>query len=233
MSRRNTIILIFFIFVFALFIRCVAWYMEPELARDSIYYLTLVDDPNTAGCFRPPLFVECMRIIKAAGGEPHIGGLIVNIVAGSLIPALFFFIACELKFEFRWRVVAAVMASVHPRLIQYSVELLRESLYLFFSTLLIYFVSVAIMRDKLWQWSCVGVCGALAALCRFEALELVPIVFVIIACRNFAVKRTCRYNILTLSLFIFGWIVTFLSLSYCFNMPIAIFKNGVEFYFER
>lgn len=230
--KNKKIVLLFALFLFAALIRCVSWYFEPELARDSVHYLALANG-QTEESFRPPLFVETLRLIKIFGGDPHIGGVIVNIIAGSMVPVLIFLIAGELKFELRWRIVAAIIAAVHPRLVQCSIELLRESQYLFFTTLFILCVCAAARRANLWLWSAAGISAALAMLCRFEALELLPITLVIVACHWFVAKKTLIYNALVPCVFCFSLGATFITLMICCGVFPVMFWNAVLNYTSR
>lgn len=230
LNNRQFIIL--GIFVFSVAVRLLYMYCAPLLSRDAVAYVMLVLDPASCDIQVPPLLNLCMSGLYALGIPPHIGGRIVNILAGSLLPVVLYLTAGELGWAKRWQCTAAVLASVHPMLVLYSVDILRESLYLFFAALTVYCVILGIRKRVCW-WAAAGVTSAMAAASRLEALEflmLIPIILLLAW-----VYKLCDFRKIFLSAvtFCLSWAAVIAIFHFCFHEKMSGYFSEIVFFLEK
>ena len=82
-------------FIAAVLIRFASLYCEPVLSRDGIGYVQLASGEN----FEPTRFLLCpllhvvLKFFYSLGYDVYICGIVFNVIIGSLIPVIVFFIA--------------------------------------------------------------------------------------------------------------------------------------------
>ena len=76
------------------------------------------------------------------------------------------------QFDERVAIIACLLYAIHPELIEWSPELVRDSTFWFFFTLSFYLIWRAVTEVKLWLFLLAGASIAASALTRFEGLFL-------------------------------------------------------------
>jgi 4-amino-4-deoxy-L-arabinose transferase-like glycosyltransferase len=128
----------------------------------------------------PPGYSLTLAGIYKAFGHTILGAKVLNAVAGAATPLLVYFIGGRV-FSKKVGGVAAVMMAVFPGQVYFSTLLLTESVFSFFSTLLLLLTLVWMTRAKpIWPPALVviGVVFGWAALMRSEALILLIVALI-------------------------------------------------------
>ena len=188
----------------ALVLRLLSFYIEPVISRDGTFYVLtaeklIAEDWNQEaftvlnGNF-PTFFYISYLASNLFDLSPYHLAIGTNILLGSLLPLIFFLIVRKLFKNDEVALAAALMCAVHPTLVEYSIEVQRESIYLFCSAVFVLFM-VYFWNDRKWYW-CVGAGGtvALAFFFRFEGIELcigAIVIFAIVFGQCKAKRRIC------------------------------------------
>lgn len=215
LSRRKLAILLTGMTCCALFLRLLHLYFEPVLSRDSIFYIE-VCRVWASGCFAdvyqvfpevwiPPLFLYLLKTMIKCGANPEIAGFVFNLILGIALVPLAYFFARGLQFSRRCSLWAGALAMMHPRLIELSIQVQRENLYLVLLFLAAIFLIYGSLRKQVWLivWS--AAFFALSVLTRYEALEMCPAVFLVFLLRIRQKKLSFREAFLFIAL----WTVVF------------------------
>lgn len=170
--------------VFAAFLLRLAYAeINPMLTRDGIGYLEFCRNWRLAGDAalpfemqgKPLLFQYLICVLMQYGLTAETAAQWINLIAGTLLVIPVYLAANVLFGRKPEAFCAAIFAAVMPPMVKYSVECLREGLYLFFSAWCL-FALFQVLKKKGGPWSFVcGIFVLLAMMCRFEALELVVI----------------------------------------------------------
>ncbi|MBO4633609.1 MAG: hypothetical protein J5858_16965 [Lentisphaeria bacterium] len=111
------------------------------IARDGLVYISLLERfansedllSENADIFHvPPLFLLIIRCGMSFGLSAKIAILTVNLFCGAAIPAFVFWLLLRLKKDNMVAISIAGLTVVFPLLVEISIQLLREPLYLFF-----------------------------------------------------------------------------------------------------
>lgn len=185
---KNDNILFLLLFLFALAIRLLSLHLEPQLARDSVYYLMLADH-----WYEQDKFVSLYEI----SGKLHIlpfpvfliktlmnfhlnaeeAGIIINLLLGSLLPLVVYVLVRKVSLPRNIAFWAALLTCASPKAVEISITPLRDGSYLFFSGLFLYSTLVSIQNRKIGSWCLTACILALATQCRHEAIEFIPLIF--------------------------------------------------------
>lgn len=160
-------------------------FMEPEMGRDSSFYLILIEKWSTGGFagvleywpdfWIPPLFLYLANLLTYTGLSPESAALFICMGCGILMPLISFAIANEIFRSPKVSLTAALLTAVNPSIVEMSVQAQRDIPYLFAAGWCIFFLIAAIRRNK-WYWWCAGGCvWGIAILIRFEMVEFFPI----------------------------------------------------------
>ena len=160
-------------------------FMEPEMGRDSSFYLILVKKWSNSGLtgvlefwpafWIPPLFLYLANLLTYTGLSPETAALVICMGCGILMPLISFAIANEIFHSSKISLTAALLTAVNPSIVDMSVQAQRDIPYLFAAGWCIFFLIAAMRRNK-WYWWCAGGCiWGIAILIRFEMLEFFPI----------------------------------------------------------
>ncbi|MBO7328860.1 MAG: glycosyltransferase family 39 protein [Lentisphaeria bacterium] len=160
-------------------------FMESQMGRDSAYYLTLVSHWQSGGFqgvvdfigifWFPPLHLFLIVFLANAGLSPESAAIFIGISCAILMPLISFFIARELFHDRRISLVAALLTAINPSIIEMSVQTQRDVPYLFAAGWCIYFIVVAIHRNKWFWWCAAGGCFGVSMLIRYETAEFLPL----------------------------------------------------------
>lgn len=187
MKQNRTIYLLLFLVVFfvGLLIKLFLWSQTNYLSRDSVLYLDLIEKWYNAGWRYnkavlpelefPPLYFYLTQTLMRVGISATHAGLMINMILGSTIPILAFYIAKEITNSTKISLACLLVILFHPTLNKFSIETLRDIGYLFLSCLVILMLLKSSSSTKNLFPVCAGLFMGLSLLFRFEALELLPI----------------------------------------------------------
>lgn len=172
------------LFVLAVLVRVIAWIHEPQISRDGVLYIQMAQKMATISPVNfylepplnwiPPLFPQVVAWGIRCGFKAEAFAVGFNVFCGSLTVTILYF--C-MKILFPSNVVPALgsgLAAVFsPTMIDISISCLRESSYLLFCASCVYLLINQLKHRTICSAVAYGICCALAAFCRFEALELI------------------------------------------------------------
>jgi 4-amino-4-deoxy-L-arabinose transferase-like glycosyltransferase len=169
-----------------LLLALITLYFEPTISRDGTLYLELAGVWHRDGSFQsawdafpdfwiPPFYLWLIQCLISIGLPPEVAGRSISVVVGMTIPLLVYLLAQEVQKDKRVSLTAAVLMAVNPTLIDFSVEIQRDILYLFLCGWTIYFCLRGILRNEIWSWIPAGVLFGCSVLTRYETLELLPL----------------------------------------------------------
>ncbi len=171
------------VLLLALGLRISGYWLDPIMSRDSARYLLMAEEWLEAGSFEnffiqeghitvAPLWLLVLKCCISIGISPEFCGIAINIISGVLIVAAIGVLTMVLTESRFMALLSGFLAAIHPTLIQYSIMLQRENLYLLATILfLICFFKTATTK-KMSYLIGAGAFAMLAFLTRFEALEL-------------------------------------------------------------
>jgi len=166
------------------------------LKRDSITYLELADGiaafpEGEAAPFKhiSPRLAPYLWLLSRGKVWFHIDnerwGVILSCIFGILTVPLVYALFATLFDDFNGAFVAGAAAAVHPALVEYSTQVLREAVYLFFVTAGLLFFIRAVRRRNLLSLVLCGLTILLAAMCRTEGCEFAFLFLAFICIRGF------------------------------------------------
>lgn len=165
----------------------------PYVSRDSVRYLTGAIRWAEQGSYDlfhfPPLPCFLMKLLLQMGFSPEAAGNIYSFLPGLFVPLASYVFALKASGNRRLARYTSVMLIGHPLLLAFSVEPLRESLFILLALLIMICGITGLKEQKLLPWFYCSVFTALAWCCRFEALEFVILAFFVLLL-NFLQKRT-------------------------------------------
>ncbi len=167
-----------------------------------------------------------MKVFIPLGISPETTAVTLNILLGSLLPLIMFFIAkiCAEKYEVS--IGAALIMAWHPPAIDMSIEVMRDTLYLFLIGLVIICLLDAIKNNRWWQWGVGGVLLGWSFLTRYESFE-----FIILATGYFIFALFFKWLDLKKSLPRYGLLILCFAASYI----LALYFLGIplDHYIEK
>jgi len=195
-------------------------------SRDTLRYVERVVQWKTTGQlydaqtesaraqeYYPPLLLALMKSLSAGDKNCLRAGVIINIVAGVVFCLLSYWIGWLLFKRVSGAYIAGLFAAVNPFLIGLSIQVQREMLLLVFAAAIL----CLWLKD---DFECPrdvvvgGVLTALAFLSRYEAVELLPMWWVVIWIRmrkNTSWPVRCGWCLVLLAVFVcsvllLGWL---------------------------
>lgn len=172
------------IFLISLAARIIKLIIDPVLLRDAAACLKLSEIWYHSGEYSqttvdnivvPPLPIFAIKKMMEFEYPFEIAGRSIALFFGSMLPVLGYIALSKLFKERVIRFTGVIFLLLHPTLVSYSIQPMRENYYLFFSGLIIIGVINAVQKNKSRDW---GICGALSAFalfCRYEAFEMLLI----------------------------------------------------------
>lgn len=160
----------------ACLIRMWAWYLQPLVSRDGIYYLTVNAQLAADGRAAPlaPYLTRLIQLGRRYAINPETLVVLVNIAAGSLLAGVMYGIArrCNLP---QWAAaIAALLCAVNPLAVKVSHMVQRESLFMLGVGVALWALLSAWEhrgRARRIDMGLVGAALAFAAMARMEAAE--------------------------------------------------------------
>ena len=169
-------------------LRLFALWLFPIVERDGILYLQLIETWYREGSYQnmlvvfpgrdwiPPLPLFLMKLFMPFGVSAECSARILSITCGSFVPVIGYGIAWTLLKDQKIATASGVLFAVHPILIEYSIQPLRDGFYIFWCGLALLFLCRGIVGKKWYDWCLGGAFFSSSLLTRYETLELFPLV---------------------------------------------------------
>ena len=213
-------------------------FMEPEMGRDSSYYLVAAQYWQKGGFqgaleyfngnfWFPPLHLFLIVLLSKTGLSAENAAMVIGMGCAVLMPLPAFAIARELFQDRRIALAAALLAAVNPTIIDMAVQTQRDVPYLFTIGWTIYLLIAAIRRNNWYWWCAAGFPFAASFLLRYETAEFLPLlgIYFIVAlwkkqiswiklCRNLMIFAASSFAFLVVLLYCTGSL-NYMAGSYC------------------
>ena len=177
--KWNNIAVLSAIFLFSLATRELKLVLDPMLQRDSALYLTIAETWQETGVYAetirpviPPFPLFTIVKMMDLGLNAEVAGRSLSLFLGAMIPVLVYIISYNIFKDITTSLIGVLCLSLHPTLVAYSIQPLRENHYIFMLGLIIIFIIYGIKKRSLAEWGLCGCVTAIAFFCRYEALEL-------------------------------------------------------------
>lgn len=229
------------IILLAAILRLWGYWLEPCLDRDAITYIMMartwydtssfVEFGKAAGHGNAlmPFYCFLIKSLMHTGSSAETAGILISIIAGSLLPLIVLGIARACRMENGMVYGSALLSAVFPPLVEISHLVLRDSLYLFLAGGSIWCILTGIRDRCSGWWAGGGLFLALAAFTRYEALELLPICMVYWGI-FWKIYRKMRCHIWKAAIaFLSGFLITAVLLFLLMEIPLLY----LEIYWER
>ena len=171
----------------ALLFRLLRAYFDTGVEDDALLYLKMAHSWAEAGTdaayshsnWIPPLLPWLLSCSIRAGLDTNTFGEVLGALLGSLLPFFVYHTGQRLGLCKQAIFFAAILVAVHPLLIRYSVDNIRDSLYIPLFCASLYFAVSAVKTQNYRWWIALGCTCGLALLTRREAPEILilPIIY--------------------------------------------------------
>ena len=223
------------VFLLSLLLRLFCWYMEPTLSRDAVAYAEITSAWFSGGdfsevlrywpdCWIPPLPVGLVLLLVKCGLSIEVAGIALNLALGSLIPLIVYRMAKTVTGDRSLALGATLLAAVHPTLIELSIEIQRDTTYLFLIGCVLCFLLEAVRKGSSLFWGVGGIFLGLAILSRFESLEFLPLTFCYLAGSVYFKIQNCRMALKQFAIFSGGVLAAFFLASWFMGVPFSYCK---------
>ena len=176
------------VFLVSLAIRLAKLIVDPLIMRDAAQYLDLAEiwfesgrysDTFLFGNVVPPLHLFSIREMMQLGFSSDVCGRSLALFFGSAIPVLGFLAAYRIRHKIGMAFLMAWILAANPSLVSYSIQPMRENYYMFSMGVILILAIDAWKRQSQMKWMLCGVMCAVALFCRYEALEMIVILPVV------------------------------------------------------
>ena len=209
---------------------CFACVLDPVISRDGTLYLEMVNLWQKNGDFQailgrfsnfwiPPFYLWLVKNAVNLGVPLEVAGRGVNILAGSMLPLIVFLIAQEVQKDKRVSLLASVLIAVNPCMLELSIEVQRDMLYLALSGWIIYFCLRGLLRKEILPWIPAGILCSCSMLTRYETTEFMPLLF--FAFLLFLIRKKINWKLAAGQI---GTFVCSVLVSFC----LLVFLMGVQ-----
>lgn len=219
------------------------WHLDPIVSRDGCLYIRLAQAWYDSGDFKevlnaseiriPPLLLFLMKSLMRFGLSAEAAGVWLNLVLGTFTPLLTYGIAYEVTQRKDVSICSALLIAVNPTMNKLAVAVQRDMLYLFFIGLGLWFLAAGIRRRQWHYWLGVGIADGFAMLTRYETLEMlviVPVILIIMSAGKYLVWKKCLHYT---GLFCIGFAGTIFCLAFLMGVQNDLFSNYSDFYLEN
>ncbi len=188
------------LFLIGLFIRTVRSLLYNDITPDAVLYVTMANEwigKGADAAFKvqrwiPPLWPYLLRCGDYLGLSPEMTGTVIGVTAGSVVSLCGYNICMKLFKRKEIAVLAGVILCAHPILVRYSVERLRDSLYIPLFAVAIALLVHMVDSKKIILWLAYAVVSAFAVMTRREGTELLifpaGIVFVLFFSKQLTIR---------------------------------------------
>ena len=240
MVNQKVFIMEITIFLLSFIIRINKLIFDPVLMRDSTLYLNLVtkwsisnnieDVSNVTPVF-PLLPLWIIKQFMLFIYHAEYAGRSLSIFLGSSIPVIGFVLARKATNSIRVAIVTAFLLMIHPVLLAFSVQTMRENYYLVTIMLMIMSIIDAIKKRDSIKWCCAGALCAISCFCRYEAFEFL-VLFPVIVLGFYLAKRVPKKEIgKSFLLFYSFYMILFAFLAFVLIRDYS-FVNKIGLYYE-
>lgn len=184
----------------ALFLRVCSFFAHPYLQKDSILYLSInhhivngnIDKGLELYTLYPPSLLYTLKLIYFTGVPVDIGFRVLSIFLSVLMIIPFFYIARSFLSE-KGSLLAAFLLAIHPKVIEYSHTILRESIAYPCIICGVAFMCYAINNKKRSLAILAGLAFAIAYMARVEyGFCVVAALFLFVLADIYQAKRDKR-----------------------------------------
>lgn len=172
--------LLVFCCLLGLFLRISAFFLESTISTDGVTYVFMAEHWLKTGAppynLYLPLYPWIMKLLMCCGVSAFSAGIGINILLGSFLPLICYGILRLLVARREVAVAGALLTAVHPSLIDLSINIQRDTPYLFFCGCAIFCLLHAVRSSKWYWW---GFCGCFLVpgiFSRYETLEFFPLI---------------------------------------------------------
>jgi asparagine N-glycosylation enzyme membrane subunit Stt3 len=155
-------------------IKVLTFWTHPTLHRDSVLYMSINyhvinGDVNKGLALYPECPPALLYSLKwmSAFGNPEFCFRCMSLVLYTLVVVPFYFIVRHFTNQ-RAALLAAFIISVHPKIIDYSHCVLRESISFPFIVFGVFFTVYSYQNKKLWPATLAGLCFSICYMARIE-----------------------------------------------------------------
>lgn len=235
----NSMLIYAAIYTVALAARLLKMGLDPMLQRDSALYLILAEKWHETGNYCqaietgtivPPL--PLFAIVKAMdlGLDSEIAGRSTALFLGAMIPVLGYIISYKIIHKTELSLICAILLILHPTLISYSIQPLRENFYLFFIGLSIIAVTNGIRTKRMEDWCTSGTLTAFAVFCRYEAAEFLIFFPVVTAYLFLKTNNRLSNSIRSMAIFYLSFILTSILLLSIVNFNVSFITKTTSYF---
>lgn len=203
----------------------------PVPVRDAFVYKNIIEEWIKTGSIPlnikglPPLGLYLLKIpAEFFGFEVIQGGIIENVIIGLCIITITMIISEEIISSRFVVFLTGLFIATHKTFIDYSCQMIRENIYLFFSCLTIYYTIKYVKRGSLLHLCVASLCSAASVLCRHEGFELFILLCWIIILKE-QYKRI--FSVFSITLLVY------LSSLVCISYAIGVHTKYYMTYFDR
>lgn len=168
------------IVILAFLIRWICFSLESTISTDGTVYVNLAEQWRVTGMYPPhsylPLYPWLMKLLSGYGMSSFAAGIGINLFLGSLLPLVCYGLLRLATVRREPALAAALLAAVHPSLIELSINIQRDTPYLFFTGCAIFCGLYAVKFGRWYWWSLCSLFLSAGMFSRYEALELLPII---------------------------------------------------------
>ncbi len=179
MKKRRIIQVLLLIMLLGASVRIARCYLVNWIQKDPVAYITMskyIAQGEVEKAFKirpeiPPLYITFMAVLEKIGLSAEHAGVLISLVAGTLIILAIFLIAA-MVFNDKAALLAAFIAALQTELVHNSTFILRESLALCFMLFALFFAMWAIKKHFWWKWCLAGFLTGLCSLTRPDGMEV-------------------------------------------------------------
>lgn len=217
-NKRQKEYLIYLILLISIALRVAKLMIDPLLMRDSSKYLIQIDKWVQYNDYKaiieinqdavPPLPLWIVKELMIFGFNSEITGRAFNIFISSFIPIICMILAYKLFRNYKVSAIALCLSLIHPQIIKFSIQPLRDNLGLLLAGLYLIFIVDAIKTQKREWWIKAGIICAVDVFCRYESVEFIAITTIILVVLHFFERVPAKKCIGLFALFLISFITT-------------------------
>lgn len=189
-----TVFALIFILLISFLLKTVLLIHDSTVSRDGCYYLILASQWYEKGNwedvlsimqdFQMPLLLFMIKNIMKFGISAETAGFGINLVLGAMTPLFAYAIAYELVRDQKVSLFSALLFAVIPSANAFSIEIQRDTLYLFWIGAVMWMLCAGIRKPEALYWMAAGVFLGFSMLTRYESAEFLIIIFasIVILC---------------------------------------------------
>ena len=228
--------------LFALGLRLAFLWLFPIVQRDGILYLEMMEAWDKTGSYQeilkvfrwmkwiPPFPLYLMKLFMPLGVSAECSARIFSITCGSLVPVIGYGIVWTLTKRQYLAIAAGLLFAVHPVLIEFSTQPLRDVFYIFWAGLTLFFLCRGMMKAKWYDWCAAGVFAAVSFLTRYEALEFIPLALMFLVSAPMFHQSSWKKTVLHGIMFFSFWLLIFFLLHCLMDTWIAFYQGQWGYY---